>query len=84
MQRDEARKILVSALWLARERATGEPGQKEIVRERLSDLMGRMGIGMDARPTGADLTEALGDPDDGEIREAIRVWSQEDIPVIPQ
>jgi hypothetical protein len=84
MQRDEARKVITSALWLAKERVTGEISPKEIARERLSDLIVRMGVGMEGRPTGADLTEALGDPDDREVREAVRVWSQEDAPVTPQ
>lgn len=84
MQRNEARKVITSALWLAKERVTGDLDAKEIRRERLSDLIVRMGVGMENRPTAGDLTEALGDPDDGEIREAVRVWSQEDAPVIPQ
>ena len=84
MQRDEARKVLTSALWLAKERVVGELNEKEITRERLADLSVRMGTGMDNPPSAADLAEALGDPDDGEIREAIRVWSQEDAPSIPQ
>lgn len=84
MQRDEARKVITSALWLAKERVVGELNAKEIDRERLADLSVRMGIGMESPPSAADLTEALGNPDDGEIRQAIRVWSQEDAPVTPQ
>jgi hypothetical protein len=84
MQRDQARKVITSALWLAKERVTGELDEKEITRERLADLSVRMGTGMESPPSAADLTEALGDPDDGEVREAIRVWSQGDAPVTPR
>lgn len=84
MQREEARNVIVSALWLARERVTGDLDEKEIARERLADLMVRMGTGMENPPTAADLTDALGDPGDDEIRAAIRAWSQEDAPLTPQ
>jgi hypothetical protein len=84
MQREEARKVITSALRLARERVTGGLDEKEVRRERLSDLMARMDAGTGQRPTGDDLTDALGDPDDNEVREAIRAWSQEDAPVTPQ
>jgi len=73
MQRDEARKVLRSALWLARERAVGDLEEKKIARERISDLESRMGIGTDSQPTAGDLLEVLGD-DDAEIRAALAAW----------
>lgn len=84
MQRDEARKVITSALWLAKERVTGELDEKEITRERLSDLMARMGIGADQRPSAADLTEALGGDLAPDVSAAIGEWSREDVPVTPQ
>jgi hypothetical protein len=73
MQREEARKVIVSALYLARERVTGDLDAKVIRRERLTDLMARMGTGMTPRPTADDLSEVLADPD-AEVREAIEAW----------
>jgi len=73
MQRDEARKVLRSALWLAREQAVGDLEEKKIARERITDLEARMGIGMDSQPTAGDLREVLGDGD-AEIRAALAAW----------
>ena len=74
MQREDARKVLVSALWLARERITGDLDEKQIRHERFTDLMARMGTGMQPRPTEEDLREVLTDPDD-EVMEALAAWT---------
>lgn len=79
MQREEARKVISSALWLARERTTGELDEKEVRRERLADLMTRMKVGMDDPPTAGDLLEVL-DGSDPEIAAAVAAWSPEDAP----
>lgn len=74
MQREEARKVIVSALWLARERVTGDLDEKDIARERITDLMARMRTGADSRPAAGDLAEVLGDSD-AEVRAALAAWT---------
>jgi hypothetical protein len=74
MQREDARKILTSALWLARERVTGELDEKKIKRERITDLTARMVIGADNRPTGEDLREVLAGQDE-DVRAALAAWT---------
>jgi hypothetical protein len=72
--------VIVPALRLARERVTGDdPDAKEREREALADMIvrvrmhGVMGPGV-TRPTAAELTEILGDPDDGDLRKALAAW----------
>lgn len=82
MDTEESRPVLLGALRLAKERVTGDdPTAKERQRERISDMIARLRLntapGDDRRPTAAELTELLGDPDDGELRAAIRAWEQE-------
>lgn len=74
MQREEARKVISSALWLAKERVTGDLEEKQVKQERIRDLMARMEIGADPRPTGEDLREVLADQDP-EIRAALAAWT---------
>lgn len=74
MQREEARKVIASALWLARERVTGDLDEKRIRRERITDLMARMGIGVHPRPTGEDLREVLADQGE-DVRAALAAWT---------
>lgn len=74
MQREEARKVITSALWLAKERVTGNLEEKQIRRERIRDLMARMQVGADPRPNGDDLREVLADQDP-EIRAALAAWT---------
>jgi hypothetical protein len=80
MDTKEARDILDSSLKIARERVTGDdPDAKERRRERLSDLIVRVIMYWDradaeGRPSREDLTEALGDPGDKEIRDALAAW----------
>jgi hypothetical protein len=79
MQREEARTVIRSALWLAKERVVGELDEKETRRERISDLMVRMGLGADNWLRAADLLVVL-DDSDPEIKEALAAWSPEDAP----
>jgi hypothetical protein len=74
MDTEEAGTVIVGALKLAKERVTGELDEKERRCERLSDLIVRMPLDEKARPSQADLAEALGNPDDGKIRAAIASW----------
>jgi hypothetical protein len=74
MDTAEAGEIILGALKLARERVTGDPDEKEIRRERLADLIARIRVGGSARPSAGDLKDALGDPDDSEIRTALAAW----------
>jgi hypothetical protein len=74
MDIEEAGTVILGALRLAKERVTGELDEKERRRERLADLIVRMPLDEKARPTQEDLTEALGNPDDGKIRAAISIW----------
>ena len=83
MTREQARKAIISALWLTRERLTGDLEYKKIRRERLTDLKARMGTGAENPPAAADLREVLDESIPG-IREAIAVWSPEEAPVTPQ
>lgn len=83
MQREDARNVLVSALWLAKERVVGELDDKEVARERLSDLVIRMREGAESPPTAADLADVL-DDSDPEVKEAVAAWSQEDAPGGPR
>lgn len=71
----QAQDIIDGALKLARERVTGELDAKTARRERLSSLIVRVSS-PEARPSAAELTEALGDPDDREVREALREWER--------
>lgn len=71
--------VIVSALRLARERVTGEdPEAKERRREALADMVIRVqmhsALNQVPRPTKAELTEILGDPDDGDLRRALEAW----------
>jgi hypothetical protein len=73
------RDVIVAALLLAKERLTGELDVKEIQRERIADLIVRAALYGDnqsqpERPTAADFTQVLGDPDDRLLREAISAW----------
>jgi len=70
--------VIMDALRLARERVTGDdPEEKERQRERLADLIVRMhAANAAARPTGTELSEALGNPDDGRLRQAISAWDR--------
>lgn len=74
MQREDACKVLVSALRLARERVTGELDEKEFARERIADLTARMRTGAESAPTAGDLREVLADQDP-EIRAALAAWT---------
>jgi hypothetical protein len=74
MDIEEAGTVIIGALKLAKERVTGELDEKERRRERLADLIVRMPLDEEARPTQEDLTEVLGNPDDGKIRAAISIW----------
>lgn len=72
--------VIIPALRLARERVTGDDvDAKERRREALADMIirtrmhGVMGPGV-ARPTAQELKEALGDPDDGDLRKALAAW----------
>ena len=69
---------IVAALRLARERVTGDLADKERRREALSDMIIKVqmhdSIGMVPRPTAAELSRILGDPDDGELRRALGAW----------
>lgn len=83
---DLARDVIVAALRLARERATGDMAEKEIRRERLADLALRAVLyagdpGDPGRPTADDLRDVLGDPDDKGLRDALKAWSAGDAPV---
>jgi hypothetical protein len=83
MQREEARTVIRSALWLPEgPRLGGELDEKETRRERISDLMVRMGLGADNWPRAADLLVVL-DDSDPEIKEALAAWSPEDAPPHP-
>lgn len=71
--------VIVSALRLARERVTGDdPEAKERKREALADMIIRVqmhsALNQVPRPTKAELTEILGDPDDGVLRKALAAW----------
>lgn len=84
MQRDEAREVITAALRLAKERVTGDLEAKEIMRERLADLIVRMDPRTGCPPEAADLTEVLGEDLEPSVRKAVGAWSQEDAPVTPQ
>ena len=78
MTRDEAADILIEALGLARERVTADTvdGKRE-KRDRLRNAVSGLWTGRDAGqggPSGADLRELLGDPDDKRLRQAISAW----------
>jgi hypothetical protein len=72
--------VIVAALKLARERVTGDdPEAKELRRDDLGDLATRVILYHDrpeaeGRPSAGELTEALGDPDDGNLRRALAAW----------
>lgn len=79
MDTEEAGTVIAAALKLARERVTGEADQKEQQRERLADLIVRVGMyegkpDAEGRPSRGDLTEALGDPDGSVVRAALAAW----------
>lgn len=70
--------VIVAALRLARERATGDLEAKERRREALADMIIRVrmhdAMNQVPRPTAEELKEILGDPDDGDLRKAIAAW----------
>lgn len=83
-QGSSARDTILAGLRLAKERVTGELDAKEIQRERLSDLLARVGLygdnpGHENRPTEADLREALG-AHAGMFRPALEEWAAGDSP----
>lgn len=79
MDTGQAGIIILTTLRLAKNRLAGTLEEKEIRRERLDDLIARVVVHGDkpeaeGRPAREELTEALGDPDDGEIRAALAAW----------
>lgn len=78
---DEPSEVIVSALRLARERVTGNDLEEKISRRmQLTDLITRAQLAPGAglfgttRPSAAELREALGDPDDKALRDALAGW----------
>jgi len=79
-QENSPQDVILGALRLAKERVIGELEPKEIARERLADLIVRVGMygGTPAaaeRPTAADIAEALGYPEDRNLGKALRAWA---------
>ena len=71
--------VIIASLELARERVTGDDlSAKENRRQELKDAIDRMkmheSIKYVHRPTAAELTALLGDPDDGVLRKALAAW----------
>jgi hypothetical protein len=69
---------IVQALQLARERVVDpDLGEKDAKRAKLDELIVRMSVQPGAgyeRPTAAELRDALGDPDETDIRHALDEW----------
>lgn len=83
-QGPSARDAILAALRLAKEQVTGELDAKEIQRERLSDLIVRIGLYGDnptaqERPRAADLREVLGIRDTP-LQDALKAWAAGDPP----
>jgi hypothetical protein len=80
MNTEESCPVLLGALRLAKARVTGDDlDAKDRQLERIADMTVRLRLvappGDIRRPTAAELTELLGDPDDAELRAAIRAWA---------
>lgn len=73
--------VIVSALWLAAERVTGDDlAQKERTRHALRDAATRIHQRLDGIAEGPSATELrglLGDPDDEDLRKALAWWEEE-------
>jgi hypothetical protein len=75
-----ARDRITAALQLARQRVTApDLGEKDAKRAKLDELIVRMNIGPGSgpdyeRPTADELRDALGDPDEADIRHALDEW----------
>lgn len=79
-----ARDTILAALRLAKERVTGELDAKEIQRERLSDLIVRVGLygdnpAAEERPGAPDLRDVLGIRDTP-LQDALKAWAAGDPP----
>jgi hypothetical protein len=75
---DDDRKTLNQALGLACERVTGDDVRwKRERKQHIISLMTHVTAGVKPQPTAAELRDALGDPDDRELRRILDAWDSQ-------
>jgi hypothetical protein len=73
----DTKQVLIDALGLAAERVTGDDlAAKDSRRRYLLELKAGVMVGGEAAPSSQELAEALGDPEDSILRQAISAWGE--------